>query len=117
MRAIAERRICGALALAEKAGFRFFRRKGERCEVCAAMRAITKRLLFGTSAPAPVIGLASFEIDFDWLFGCNNRICHRAHPSEFSHHCYSWMQQEALSANAIWCLRCASRRQNECVVC
>src|SRR5690349_12295891 len=74
MTAVAHRLFGGALASAEPG---LFGRGGlvfDRTEGCALVRAVAKRLRFGTPAGAPPIALAGFEHDRD-----------RAPPADLRH--------------------------------
>jgi|GEM_PF-3365500 len=65
VRAIAERRSAGVLALAKIHRLRFFCCPGHRREGRVLMRAIAEWLICGFAAGAPIVRLARFHLD--WL--------------------------------------------------
>lgn len=76
MRTVAERRIAGVLALAEKRFAGFVRFKFHRRKVRALVASVAKGLVAGVAAGTKKVGFALFQFHTGGLLGCNFRIAH-----------------------------------------
>ena len=117
VRAIAERRSAGVLALAEIHRLRFFCRPGHRREGRVLMRAIAEWLICGLAAGAPIVRLARFH--FDWLrplFGHYRLSAHPCSPSRAPRYDPRRIARLSprLSARAITLLPMAGAHNNRC---
>src|SRR5437762_11677811 len=88
---VAEGRVLGALAGAERHRARARRLPFERLEAVALVRAIAERLALGTPAAAPPVALARDHIDRDRLAsadfgGLARAIAHDAPPASVASH-------------------------------